>query len=681
MSHQFRFLPPEILKAILVPSISYQIINLWKCGDTQFNERLSAIITEVDLRHDKLLPSKYPRLLSRLNKLKSLTLISPTSLFVDPHDWLTELNCLSKTLESIEIRTDDSRHAFVHHTATWTEAKRSYIETDYGLGKCRLIDIATVLPKLSSINISHPRTLFPTRIERPPLRLDDLIFGLPSSITILALPNFLNIAESNDTKNVFSILPRSLTELRAIVFLSGAYDFSPSGHENIRTDWSSAPPNLKLIKLLMCPSFIRPEDLPRALESMCEVTRDLSLDEAEYGDVRNRWPPNLQKMTLGLISPANTSKPISAVNWGLQLPASLTELKIDGTLNEPILGANIIHLPRTLASLSIEHTVMDLSTLEAHIPDFGDESGFLQNFWPPSLTALTIRLKGFAPRFLPRTLRTLDASFQKEDVSGDELEIAMSELPPTLIKFHLDFKFSCKAVLVGTAPKTLESFTVWRTDPSLGCLEAKAMDNLPDTLTLLKVCPVLPLLANTPWKLPSKLTRLEIVDWHCHWVQKVLPKTLTHFDAFRISGLSNASSTIISEMFNDLPPLMQYFTISHPYTGENRSQVMMSLRAFQGLKYLTYLDVSKAIGTFASESLRIFSRELRTMKLRMAKISADDVPFFPPLLRVIDINYECVDWSIRDLAKYWPLRDTGTGDNGPGSYKQRRAEEQRKLYH
>lgn len=682
MSHEFRFLPPEILEAILVPSVSYQILNLWKCGDTKFNEKLCNIVTEVDLSHDKLLQSKYPRMLSKLRRLKSLTLKSPSALFEIPHDWLTELSLLPESLESLRIETDDSRHALVNHAPTWTDSKRSYIETDYGHpAKSRLIDISKVLPRLTSLELAHPRELFLAKFQRPPLRFDDLVFGLPHSITILTLP-MMSIAES--CPKLMGMLPKSLIELHAHVFIQAGHPFdtySQEYHSEVRQDWLLAPPNLKVVKSLHMPAFFDPGLLPRSLEERCEWTLDIGRGEDKYID-RSVWPPNLRHLTLSVSEEVRSgSKHLYDLPWGSQLPESLTDLKINGLVSASILGKNILQLPRTLTKLEITSTIIDLSLLEPQLPDYGDESGFLQNFWPSSLTDLSLHLESFKPRFLPPKLTNLTAHFAKVSILSDSLEITVSELPPTLATLHINFSFSCKAVLSGTPHPSLRTFTVWRTDPSAGCLAAEAMTHLPSTLTSLKACPLVPLLVNTPWQLPSNLVRMEFVDWHCHWFGKLLPKTLTHIDIFRLSGLGIASNDTISNMFNDMPPNLKSFTISHPYTGEDKKNVSISVHAFEGLKELVHLDVSKRVGTFPSASLRVFSRELRTMKLQMAKIYPADAPFFPPLLRIIDINYDCIDWTMKDLELYWPLRDVGTGANGPPDFMEKRRVQQRKLYH
>ena len=91
--------PASVLGLILgIPSSSYLIINLWKCGDLQLNSKLASGVYYARLSAEQVAFNRVPLLLSELRGLRHLHLESTKKLFDDTQTCLNALQNLPKGL-------------------------------------------------------------------------------------------------------------------------------------------------------------------------------------------------------------------------------------------------------------------------------------------------------------------------------------------------------------------------------------------------------------------------------------------------------------------------------------------------------------------------------------------------------------------------------------------------------
>lgn len=420
-------LPPDILTLVLGKFlISADLLQFWKCGDSKLNVKLSSSITHIDLKAHNKLPSVYPRLLSKLHKLRSLSISGPPKLVQYPTNFHNEIQNLSGSLETLHLLNRPTIDSLMLNALTRT------------------------FPRLTTLFI------------RPSLYPDDLPF-LPPTLTCLGLEELRRVHRNDsEAKKVMQLLPRSLTRLETTVSI-----FSRSvDTQEFLDDWANAPPHLEYIDTLIFSRNIN-KPLSWLPKSLTFVGLEPNTINWSF-NVALAMPPLLQNLAFSELHIDIKSFEDNGTTWTALLPRHLTHLKFGKVaLSRGINylnSADIASLPRTLKAMHLG-TPPDWISWRT---DFNAAAWW--NLWPPALTTLSLpyySMESLPLECLPRTLKNLTI----EGVKLQKLVINGEVLPPTLTSFHLTHYLPHHEepllLFSSPLPSTLADFTLKRKEPAL----------------------------------------------------------------------------------------------------------------------------------------------------------------------------------------------------------------------
>lgn len=454
-------LPAEILAQVLNGDNSHLVIALFKCGDSLLEHKLTSSITTVKLVDKRWwTTSRYPKCLSRLHRLRSLSIDRSSGYLIGSEDALVkELKSLPQALEELHLFAIDASSAALYevHDASGTLLK--------GLGVKRsdlYRDSNVVTHFMPSLKI---------------LSLDPCPAILPPSLTKLCVPWLsLSLAEQ---------LPRSLEVIQGEIRFEGTAPLL----------WGKLPPTLTqvdtLVKLMVIGNPNLYSDFPPSL------TR-FKLDAPVEISSLKTLPPQTRCLKVDYYG-----RPPSG--WLELLPSRLHTLELIPSHRTAFSHEALKSLPRTLTTLRGSITVP--------WEDIDRETD-----WPSGLTFLGASDFMVPPQFfhcLPRSLRRLKILWQRDsrstDLSGlpsltrlsirwpylddDGLEISdglcdpRNPFPSTLTSLSLRLGIYWLASFpkekLSLLPQNLTSLKINLKDDNEGAEEAKSIIALPPGLTSL----------------------------------------------------------------------------------------------------------------------------------------------------------------------------------------------------
>lgn len=629
-------LSAEVIGHLLSSSShSHLVIPLWKCGDVRLNRKIASRVTNVDLKdRDWTSTSRYPKLLSSLHGLRSLSIDRGTSPLMIPfHAFNAELRKLPSTLTHLAITCFGAQNAFYNYD----EASHNAVQTTYELGNSKLFHISSSFPSLSSLKISggdHNTSL--SACDFP---------GIPTSLTKLSLSYYDAIGTP-----MLHCLPRSLQVLEI-----GLAVLNPNITDGYRLDLANLPPNLLEISSLkeniLMTDPVELEVLPKSLTKMKVDWRFLpwSLSLSEH------LPPALKKMKILMMDLPTFAE--ANLHWAAQLPLQLTELSIS---TEVSLTAELAALlPKTLTSLYGSLTLDSTSFKVGPDSDDFDWRQRIDGLWPPRLSHLGLNLDFDSSEWenmLPRTLTSLkvtDPSRLPRKFSLERLTLLTSFVMGCIQR-------TCLVFVERNLPKSLTKLHVG-VSPYLGALVARHID-FPPSLTDMNIKWADELNFEAPFNLPISLTRLFISSWHWEWLNK-FPSTLRHLNVRFLVGRPDIPESRSFDLFKVLPSGLETLILaaSLDFIGS-----LPSL-SFSSLPSLTVLEVHKFI-TFDSPVLRKLSKRLRRLKLTLERILEQDAPFLPPNVTEMDLHHPTDPITESIIADHCSLRlDEDTVFRGPGA--------------
>lgn len=485
-------LPDEVIDQILgYSSEYYDVAQLWCCGDTVLNGRLSrGACTEIRWRHTTPESPTLPKILSQLQKLRLLH-FSYLTLAQSLGSLSVFLRTLSPTLQDLMVSGMNAEHLLLDFRASEAGSGAWYInKTSYNEHSTHMWNVSTTFPNLRALQM--PKTNFDSNF----LRASDLC-ALPTTLETLDLANVnLNINEDED--GAFCALPRAL-----LIFRSG-----PHLQEFSAKQLAGLPPNLTWLEGIYAMEADQLAQLPRTLtegDFMKWVT-------SFTPEVAAALPPRIKRFApLSIDLHSFESK---GLNWIAELPKHLkgfaTPLQAD---IPPFSADDISKLPRTLVSL-LSHgiDIEDLAQSVIARNQFFRFENWSQSvhltppivpFWPPKLDTIVFAserpsgLRSAADfRFLPNSITSLQNLCCE---SRDSLSMPQA-LPRSLTSITHCETYS-STLLEDGWPNKLKELS------SSAPFESHTLEYLPTTLTILKIpnC-----IAEAQYKAKKEIKREEI---------------------------------------------------------------------------------------------------------------------------------------------------------------------------
>lgn len=418
-------LVPDALSQILSYDCTLSAsIDLWKCGSSALQSKLSASVTKVKLvnkREVTLL--RLPSCLKDFRALQSLVVLRRNNIIYDPAHTFEVLKNLSPKLEKLVLKFRGSGFFFnpcaaserVNVGDSWDD----WNPTTSGMGEDIYIDAGSSFPALKTLKLDENGALNSAAVQSLPRGL--------SNLTVSLTPSLEQVIAS------FQVLPPNLTKLSI-----------PNRIESSPSIWSALPPTLRDVfvngdKALSTDDW---KNMPRELEKLKVSVwgSSTSLESIQA------LPPTLQSGPIGGLDIATYDLSMQA------LPKSLTDFSSIQNFPQKFLGpVHIRMLPRNLKSLAcvihldgFEEGDFPMSLTSLHI-NSRENNVFPVSFaraLPPFLQSLSFRkptaMDLTTISILPQYLTSLTARIG--EISADSLV-----LPPTLITLDLD---------CGTSPDT-----------------------------------------------------------------------------------------------------------------------------------------------------------------------------------------------------------------------------------
>lgn len=657
-------LPPTLLDVILGNhAISYAVIKLWLCGNLALSSRLSRGITYVHLKSlYGAAQCRFPRMLCELRALRYLSISNrDVQLLDNPSDWTFVISRLSGTLETLRIRSLDTRHALMNYAPTPRHTDLVCIERPFADGTSRLLDMDTLFPRLHTLKLRGFARLY----------AGDL-FGLPSTLTRFIADLNINYSELQTAISCLACLPKSLLHLDGVIRQSSM----GSDVMHFANDWLSCPPSLESIRTLTAPELkhlmVAPPIFPLAphsdrvgkrphyetiLRSLPRTLQRCSMAGSWFCwslETSRTLPPLLENLSLlDIDSDTFTS---AESNWAIELPRHLTSLELKPSSQTLTLDAQMITaLPRTLTTLSLAFE------LRLDFSQFSESKSWEGGIWPPTLE--TLELHGsfhLTPSdliWLPSALRTLCVPIQTPE--HGPLKIEAMWMPEKLTSLELVVSGGLLASQVEVPPSLTKFAYVEQFFESQG-IEKKYFEALPSSILTLNMYET-PFTRDTlgeaeAWKLPCRLTALSIQEWRCDWLEQ-LPRTLTSFDCMQLYGLPTALIVQSGGLFEALPHNLTHFAISEMAPDMIDELFVLPSQRFDSLASLTYLTIYGA--RVASSILQEIPRDLTYLALLLPIIEECDAPYIPSKLTHFFVDEEQLIRPETYLFQHWPLRALG----------------------
>ena len=613
--------PPLILDLILrSKSLSYLVLRLWTCGNSQLNLNLAAGITYMNLKASWSLQIGFPSMLLKLRNLRYLSIKVKGKLMRHPLYWKDIVLSLPSSLETLKLVCSDCDYILRNFAPEWTYHTPSYIESDYGTSRSPMIDISQHLTRLTRLEIFGVRGKDPI-----PFFARDLPV-LPSTITDLRVS-----LQRQGHPLMMSLLPQSLIRLR----LSAVGPANPLGID----DWLSCPPNLQHIGTI---HYYYPQIdfswIPRTLRHL--NIQKMGLNSSDFTPQSSlSLPPNYESMITRIDTSARASSlsppddlPLSF--WPSHLSPHLTSLTI--TSGE-IIASSLKDLPKSLVDLTIAETTIS-----------GWEEMPQAHEWPLHLRLFHATQSNFPPKrlnWLPRSLTDLSIRF-----SGSVSEIDPETLSPVLTALRIELNSSSSDILALTGPilSNLKSLELCNSGPGreshvIG-VGKNGRDWIPSTLTCLKASLEL---SARDWMTHRNIVTLKLGQWRFKDFA-LLPRSLT-FLHILLTDSSNDSKARI-DFTEHLPSSLTELQLRGDYKSGND----WNTASFSNLPRLRSVTLENF--RFPSGILRNLPRSLKKLDTVIMPWLDEDIPFIPPYLEVLGRAH--VDWKSPLIAQYWPLADT-----------------------
>lgn len=610
------FLPPEILAQVFNNAHhSYLLLDLWKTGDRLLLSKLQSSITHVHLEQVTSTPFAIPPLLSNFRALRSLSLSSQQKLRKrHVSKWQAVLRTLSPTLESISIECSSFRSgaekAFLNYGSDY-QYPSALTLTDYGRGPSPWIDLASIFP-------------FLTRIELFPCQLTEFeLAGLPSTLRELKA----STVRLDSNSSLMSLLPRSLerfevkTEWTALTI----------------SDWRNAPPHLEYashIKTAGSDAIQFADWLPSNL-----AIGHLDFSSTDWTSaVLGHLPTTVSQLTINSVR-ANTFNSQST-NWLAAVPRSVTFLRIErwtATVHtsDPIIS----YLPPNLAKLQVD----------GYFRLIVDEGVNVASLWPSSLTSLIVGESWFPMdmKMLPQSLTQLHVCF----TNLKHVELVASDFPPKIEHVYLDSSTdSFKLDIIGTFPASLTTF-----GPSLGShgvgteLQRRTIEkSLPSTLSSLAFSMHRSLPPNDrPWIFPHHLTSLRVTKWSIQWLES-LPQSLISLSIFDLRDLPSAPTVGPFDLFRPFPKSLRWLKF-HAFPEVSEFQLDISTGSLASLTHLRQLMCAGSL-KIPSHVFRHVPKSLRSLHVGLSSVDQEDLAFCPSWLHYVIAPP--LRWHNRETLKF-----------------------------
>ena len=615
-------LPSEVLGLIISGSnTSFVIVRLWKCGDRLLQSKLSSGSRSVDLKAAQAVRTKLPLFFGSLRCLTYLSISSRNVIIKDVRNWPTFMFSLPSSLETLCIESLDIASALCQYGPALAQFAPQTISTEYPRGCSHLIDMNTLLPRLHTLQLTHPSGQYFADPTIDPSNFP----GLPSSLTHLTASFNLEYTEGGPNRYLFG-LPRSLRELCGQI--------NAVGHNvlaNLIADFADAPPHLTSLDRLWERRHSSLEWLPKSITWFHGSYPTWSLDTARH------ISPQLQSIDATTIDAQSFLS--ASTDWIRALPSRLTALRVC-IPEDSILDINL--LPSCLRRLRIDSSSWD------QLGGLSEDASKSVKSWPPLLD--TLRLFAMSPKHinhLPHTLNTLELSFYGLSADDDRIAVDVSLFPPQLthLKCGMPSRQSHNLTLSfsGRLPSTLQYLEL-QTPNYDGGLHYS-------TLNLLE--PRQPSGAQSlPTNPPTTcltFAKLHIYFFNCEWFGH-LPRWLI---SVRIAKWTIPQATKdAGNVFEGLPSSLQHFSAG--YAGISSEEPGPSQRLASIVPRLRELTVRSCFD-FPSSFIRELPPTLETLEIKLVELLEEDAILLPPKLSQLILNNRC-DWSDPKLAKHKPWR-------------------------
>lgn len=584
-------LPAQVLTSILRHSKTPLILRIWSTGNRFFNSKLANAITEIELRPIPGVEFRVPAMLHDLPNLRHIRLYSPGNMVEDPTRWRSLLQALPILfVVSLEIESLDA-HACFNNYAPDATANSTPIRKELERGSSYRFNIEEVLPMLKTLKLVCPCQFMDV----------NLFPALPSNLTSFSLscPFLLPIESLN-------MLPPSLKVLD-VAFRAGmtASDFKSN------SPWTLA-------------------NLPRVPHSM--IRRLVCQDES------GPWPIS-----------ALSEEVVNLAKWPTLLPQGLQSLHIE--FRFACSPTFIAKLPRTLLDLRLGAMVSDSWT---KFFDNFQSAHSESSIWPPTLTALGIQLKSIKKGVLqafPRSIHRLKLAVAEHD---NNRTLFASELPPGLTSLKVSLKkiYSVE----GDFPQSLTewysygahsvkrmlptNFMDWPSYAAHG-LDCNGLAKLPPSVSNLSLVGNLTEEYRS-YHLPSNFKSLYVDIWRSSFAS-LAPTGLTSLTIFRFDFPD------VKNVFDFLPPSLTKLRIESTVMNVHLPETCLD-----HLTQLIDLHICPRFGLPSAALKHIGSRAImQRLSVELFLGDAEDLAFLPPNLITCHLG-PCFDYSLSQVAKYWP---------------------------
>lgn len=626
--------PPDLLAQMLSYVSGSDLVELWKCGNTNLSSKITSSVSRVSLDETETLAA--PPIPAMVFQLKSLRQFSLKCLQTRLPSVGSSILRLPKTLESLTV-TCGYQDEFFNQDES---GELCHPLTVYNNIPSRLIDLASRFSGLIELHVGDTAVWLPS----------DLV-ALPPTLTRLAASKILiDYPQLEITKFLaLGLLPRGLLRLETTL----SFELGDPTSKAFLKDWSLAPPHLDYISAVEGLGDFKNYDwLPKSLRKW-----SVTLFDDWTVKLARSLPPLLEELELNVYE-ADSSFEKKKTDVVRELPKQLKSLSSQYKLP----ASSIESLPKTLTKLELCWNDTFWLDLRSRMEKLGGGSLNEKSFsiWPPSLRHLRLMSCGISAKdlnLLPKTLTFLNASIGGlADPPKSSYQITLS---PVLQDLDLLLCLNSQAsVTFSMLPRSLTraSFDLkGRDDRSVSF--PKIDDFALPSLTSL----TLPIAFEVPSPPEPKLGAmlalkvLVLARWHLpEWSFSILPRTLTYLvvDDLRLKVAQAGAEG--PRPFEGLPSSMASLAI---HTVTHAPMQTLSPLSFASFPLLEYLDVSVLIMRFPSATLRSLPRKLRYLSLRLIDLADEDAPFIPRYLEKLNFELDTqVLLSRPEVEKYWPYR-------------------------
>lgn len=632
--HVLSDLPPFVFDQILGNSdASYLVIRLWLVGDKTLQDKLSRGLTYLDLKRHRFALCHIPHMIARLRSLRHFSHYAETSLraLYLPYCLPARLRSLPSTLEYLALNDIpfNADEAF------------NRIESTYSRGASVVIELETLFPNLHTLKLKiAPHDLFPalptslTRLEGH-ISLDYFSGADTHSISKLP-PGLLHLTGPVD----WTLEDRYRSDNAYFLATTSDVYCSEEAVDAIRLDFANAPPGLQTINVHRHVRWSRPTELHNSSytfwlpKTLVEIDWTPSNCPPWAPILARSMPPNLHTLLLGEINLEAYATANS--NWVEDLPRSITKLAVSPENRGMILDFASYgrFLPPGLTSL-------ELATPERHsFGRFGDWSKITGiDYWPSKLSTLGLLKFWIEPSdiiHLPRTLSTLSVSVSSSNAAskiGDTPQLCTDQLPPRLTSLNLAWT-SLVNINVSLKHLPLKKCTLQYQEPinQSKYFPYEILHRFSDTLTYLKlanIC-ITPPSQKEVLELPlPNLTSLKILATHCK-LFKFIPRNVRYLSIKFISGIPESPLLRAGQLFQHLPASLSALILKEAWSNLQNDFELPPQR-LDHLRSLLHLRLT-CVHKVSSGMLKQLPQSLKHLDIKITELKDDDAPFIPPRL-------------------------------------------------